>query len=128
MPKTNKMTKKQFTEKFAELPNLKPIFVTSAKECLKGDVYDDEDSLVQYLIDQYGNRGSRKQIESMLSEELLAELKLFVCDDILGEDHAMQIRLVSKTTKIAELKKIILDQKVVITSLSDQLGRINKQR
>lgn len=121
MPKTNKMTKKQFTEKFAELPNLKPIFVTFAKECLKRDVYDGEDSLVQYLIDQYGNRGSRKQIESMLSEELLAELKLFVCDDILGEDHAMQIRLVSKTTKIAELKKIVVGQKVVIEQLKKQI-------
>jgi len=115
------MTKKQFTEKFAELPNLKPIFVTFAKECLKGDVYDDEDSIVQYLIDQYGNRGSRKQIEQMLSEELLSELKLFVCDNILGEDHAMRIKLMSKTTKIAELKKIIADQKIVIEQLKKQI-------
>ena len=119
------MTKQTFTEKFAELPNLKPFWRNVAKEVIKQNEYD---ALITLLVDQYTMRGSRGQVENLLSEELLAELKLFVCDDILGEDHAMRIKLVSKTTKIAELKKIIADQKVVISSLSDQLGRINKQR
>ena len=122
------MTKQQFTEKFAELPNLRTAFRFLATESIKDNCFDGEDSLVQFLIDEYTTRDSREEVESMLSEELLAELKLFVCDDILGEDHAMRMKLMSKTTKIAELKKIVEDQKIIIASLSDQLGRINKQR
>ena len=122
------MTKQTFTEKCAELPNLKQMFRFLANESIRTNDFSSKDSFAQFLIDQYTTRGSRQEVESMLSEELIAELKLFVCDDILGEDHAMRIKVVSKTTKIAELKKIIEDQKIVIISLSDQLGRINKQR
>jgi len=115
------MTKKQFTEKFAELPNLKRAFRFMANESIRTNDFSSKDSFTQFLIDQYTTRGSRQEVESMLSEELLSELKLFVCDDILGEDHAMRIKLMSKTTKIAELKKIIADQKVVIDQLKKQI-------
>jgi hypothetical protein len=67
------------------------------------------------------DKGSRHSVESMLPKELLGELKLFICDSILGEDHAMRIRLLSKTTKIAELKKIITDQKIIIDRLKKQI-------
>ena len=111
------MTKQTFTEKCAESTEL-GLWQLTAKTAIKMERVD---LYIQHWIDQYMDKGSRHSVESMLSEELLAELKLFVCDDILGEDHAMRIKLVSKTTKIAELKKIIADQKVVIDQLKKQI-------
>jgi len=111
------MTKQTFTEKCAESPEL-GLWQETARIAIKTDRID---LYIQHWIDQYMDKGSRHSVESMLPEELLAELKLFVCDDILGEDHAMRIKLVSKTTKIAELKKIIADQKIVIDQLKKQI-------
>lgn len=111
------MTKKQFTEKCAESPEL-GLWQETAKIAIKTDRID---LYIQHWIDQYMDKGSRHSVEQMLPKELLSELKLFVCDDILGEDHAMRIKLMSKTTKIAELKKIIADQKVVIEQLKKQI-------
>ena len=112
------MTKQTFTEKFAELPNLLDFWKDTVNECIE---QNDHETFVSLLIEQYLARGSREIIEKRLTPELLSELKLFTCDYIMGEDHAMRIKLVSKTTKIAELKKIIADQKVVINQLKKQI-------
>jgi hypothetical protein len=112
------MTKQTFTEKFIEIPNLSDFWKTMAEECIE---QNNQETFVSLLIDQYLIKGSRRSVEKRLTPELLAELKLFVCDNILGEDHAMRMKLVSKTTKIAELKKIISDQKVVIEQLKKQI-------
>jgi hypothetical protein len=111
------MTKQTFTEKCSESTEL-GLWQLTAKTAIKMDRVD---LYIQHWIDQYMDKGSRHSVESMLSKELLSELKLFICDSILGEDHAMRIKLVSKTTKIAELKKIIADQKVVIDQLKMQI-------
>ena len=111
------MTKQTFTEKCSESTEL-GLWQLTAKTAIKMDRVD---LYIQHWIDQYMDKGSRHSVESTLSKELLSELKLFICDSILGEDHAMRIKLVSKTTKIAELKKIIADQKVVIDQLKMQI-------
>jgi len=99
------MTKKQFTEKFAKLEGLNPFWRDLANEIIEQEDYN---QLVSLLSTKYTIIGvSRDSVESMISEELLSELKLFICDEIMGEEHSMFVLLRRKTNKIAEQRLII---------------------
>lgn len=98
------MTKQQFTQKFSELPNLLEFWKDMVNECIEQKDYE---TFVSLLIEQYFTRVTREIIEKRLTPELLSELKLFVCDEIMGEDHAMFVLLRRKTNKIAEQRLII---------------------
>jgi len=97
------MTKQTFTEKCAESPEL-GLWQETAKIAIKTNRID---LYIQHWIDQYMDKGSRHSVESMLPKELLSELKLFICDEIMGEEHSMFVLLRRKTNKIAEQRLII---------------------
>ena len=97
------MTKETFTKKCAESKEL-GLWQETAKIAIQTNRVD---LYIQHWIDQYLDKGSRHSVKNTLTPELLEALKLFVCDDVMGEDHSMQLRLIAKTRKIAELKKMI---------------------